>query len=446
MLENDTHTQVEELHKPVSVGRFSPPPEGPGEAVQEIISYRPHWMIRRGNVIFFSVILLLLALTLFIQYPDVVTGSARLVALNAPKTVAAHKEGKLIAIPVSSQQRVTKRQHLAYIESTADYKEVLGMNQWVTAAIERTRRGSFENLATTTLPSYYNLGELQTTYQSFGHEWGESKQFFGSGYYQKKKLSLQQDLAFNARLKANINQQQALTKQEQGLQKTEYDAYDSLAKEKLVAPMELNKYKSGLLGKEQTLAQTAAQLINNDVAAHSKQKELLDLQKQVLDQQQKLLTALLLLKSEAEKWMHQYVVIAPEDGTVFFITTIQPNEQVTAGQELFYIQPGASTYYAQLMAGQSGLGKVAEGQAVRLKVESYPSEEYGYVKGIVTSIASFPNRRDSFLVKVDLPNGLKTAYNKEIFFRNNLLARAEIITDDRKLFDRFFDPLKKLWK
>jgi hypothetical protein len=30
--------------------------------------------------------------------------------------------------------------------------------------------------------------------------------------------------------------------------------------------------------------------------------------------------------------------------------------------------------------------------------------------------------------------GLQTSYQKEIFFRNNLSARGEIITDDRKLF------------
>jgi hypothetical protein len=39
--------------------------------------------------------------------------------------------------------------------------------------------------------------------------------------------------------------------------------------------------------------------------------------------------------------------------------------------------------------------------------------------------------------------GLKANYNKEIFFRNNLSAQAEIITDDRKLFDRFLGQLKQ---
>ena len=47
--------------------------------VKEIISYRPHWMIRKGNILFFTVLISLLALTWFISYPDIVNGSARLV-------------------------------------------------------------------------------------------------------------------------------------------------------------------------------------------------------------------------------------------------------------------------------------------------------------------------------------------------------------------------------
>ncbi len=416
------------------------------EEVKDIISYRPHWMIRRGNIVFFSTLLLLLLLTLFIEYPDVINGTARLVAVNGPKTAVAHVPGKIMAVTVSSKQQVIIGQPLAYIESTADYKEVIPMYKWVNEKIEQIKNETFSLLLTSAIPVYNNLGDIQTAYQSLEHEWEEARQFYGSGYYQKKKLALQQDLLFTAKLKATISQQERLSKQEQQLQLNEYAAYDSLAKDKVVAPLELNKYKSGLIQKEQSLTQTSAQLITNDVAAHNQQKELLDLQKAVTDQQQKLLSALLLVKTDAEKWMQQYVVTAPEAGQLFFIAPLQAAEQVTAGQELFYIQPASSNYYVQLTIGQNGLGKVREGQAVRLKAESYPSEEYGYLKGSVTSISNYPNRRDSFLVKVELAKCLTTTYGKEIFFRNNLLASGEIITDDRKLFDRFFDPLKKLWR
>ncbi len=81
-----------------------------------------------------------------------------------------------------------------------------------------------------------------------------------------------------------------------------------------------------------------------------------------------------------------------------------------------------------------------------IKVESYPSSEFGHLAGNIAYISNMPNRKDSFLVKVNLQNGLKTNYGKTIFFRNNLAAQAEIITDDRKLFDRFMGQLKQVWQ
>ena len=63
--------------------------------VQEIIRYRPHWFIRRGNLIFLVIISTLLMLAYFIKYPDVVKASARLSAINAPKMLESKIEGKL---------------------------------------------------------------------------------------------------------------------------------------------------------------------------------------------------------------------------------------------------------------------------------------------------------------------------------------------------------------
>ena len=48
-------------------------PEAPAlvsNEVQEIISYRPHWIIRRGNVFFFCTLVLLCAFAWVIHYPD----------------------------------------------------------------------------------------------------------------------------------------------------------------------------------------------------------------------------------------------------------------------------------------------------------------------------------------------------------------------------------------
>ena len=104
------------------------------------------------------------------------------------------------------------------------------------------------------------------------------------------------------------------------------------------------------------------------------------------------------MKSEIERWMQTYVLVAPEDGKLLYVTTLRENEFISNGQSLFYIEPVRTSFYAELNAGQKGFGKIKTGQQVRIKVESYPDNEFGYLNGKVNYISNMPNRRDSFLI------------------------------------------------
>lgn len=416
------------------------------DEIQEVIGYRPHWIIRRGNFFFLLIILSLLALTWFIKYPDIINASAKLVALNPPRLITSKVQGKLLKLFVSNEQAIKKGQHLGYMESTAAYDEVIKLQDWIDQIIIETEARKYDVLVESPLPQLSDLGELQSSYQGFQDELLETRQILVNGYYQKMKGALLKDLQYQAELKNNALEQQKFLEQDKQLQTTEYKAYESLAKDKVIAPLELNQYKSKLIAKEQSLAQVNVQITNNDISIHNKEKELLDLQKNVLDQRQKFHSALLELKSEVEKWMQQYVLIASEKGKVLFVSSLGENEVILSGQALFYIQPPQTQFYAELMTGQKGLGKIKPGQKVMIKVDSYPTDEFGYLTGKVIYISNFSNRKDSFLVKVALPNGLQTSYNKNLFFRNDLSARAEIITNNRKLFDRLTGQLKQIWE
>lgn len=416
------------------------------DEIQEVIGYRPHWIIRRGNFFFLLIILSLLALTWFIKYPDIINASAKLVALNPPRLITSKVQGKLLKLFVSNEQAIKKGQHLGYMESTAAYDEVIKLQDWIDQIIIETEAHKYDVLVESPLPQLSDLGELQSSYQGFQDELLETRQILVNGYYQKMKGALLKDLQYQAELKNNALEQQKFLEQDKQLQTTEYKAYESLAKDKVIAPLELNQYKSKLIAKEQSLAQVNVQITNNDISIHNKEKELLDLQKNVLDQRQKFHSALLELKSEVEKWMQQYVLIASEKGKVLFVSSLGENEMILSGQALFYIQPPQTQFYAELMTGQKGLGKIKPGQKVMIKVDSYPTDEFGYLTGKVIYISNFSNRKDSFLVKVALPNGLQTSYNKNLFFRNDLSARAEIITNNRKLFDRLTGQLKQIWE
>jgi HlyD family secretion protein len=191
-----------------------------------------------------------------------------------------------------------------------------------------------------------------------------------------------------------------------------------------------------------SLQQMDAQMINNDMAIHNKQKEILELYKFIADQAQKFRTSLLNLKSRLEEWRQRYIVTATENGKVLYASFLQENELINNNQELFYVQPEQSQFYGRLSVSQSGLGKVKPGQKVLIRMDSYPSSEFGYLTGYVDFIPAIPNPRDSFLIKVVLPNGLHTSYNKRIFFRNNLSGQAEVITNNRRLLERVMGGLK----
>lgn len=416
------------------------------DEVQEVISYRPHWFVRKGNILFLFIILGLLALTWIIKYPDVIYGSARLVAVNPPKLITSKTGGKLLKLFVVNEQMVQKARHLGWLESTADYKEVLQLQEWVDQTAEAINNDNYDYIASHELPQFNRLGELQVQYQQFQNHFKIAIQTLTSGYYQKKKTALQKDLQFLANLKNNTYHQKQLQEHDRELQQKEYKAYESLANDKVIAPLELNQYKSKLIAKEQSLEQLNAQMTNSDINGHAKQKEILDLEKQVTDQQQQFHSALLELKSEIEKWIQQYVLVAPEDGKVLFVSFLQENELISNGQPLFYIQPEQTKFYVEMMTGQKGIGKIQQGQKVMIKAEGYPSNEFGYLSATINYISSIPNHRDSFLVKAELPKGLLTNYGKTIYFRNNLSAYGEIITDNRRLFSRFTSELEQIWK
>ncbi len=106
----------------------------------------------------------LVSLTFVISYPDVVVGSARLVAVNAPKLVVAKTGGKLEKLLVRNEQQVTSGQRLAYLQSTAKHEQVLQLQSWIDTTIVHLQSNDLHTLASLPLPNLIELGELQPDY------------------------------------------------------------------------------------------------------------------------------------------------------------------------------------------------------------------------------------------------------------------------------------------
>lgn len=412
--------------------------------VQEIISYRPHWMIRKGNVVFLGVLLLAITGSWFIRYPDVISASGRLVAIDGPKTIIARTDGKLVKLLVQNEANVLIGQPVAYLQSTAKHEEVLQLFNWISSVEQKVATGAFEQMPP--LPVSFYLGELQPDYEAFKLQWQELQNLAGNGYYRKKRAAITYDLDLLVQQRNGLIKQNNLLDSDFVLQQTDYLAKAYLTDEKVMAPLELNMEKGKLLQKQQSIEQMNSQLLGNVVNRHNKSKELIELDKNVLDLQLKFQSALFTLKSKTQDWINRYILTAAQSGKLYYNSFLQENQFITAGTELFFVQPPASSYYAEIKAGQAGIGKVAVDQKVLLYYDGYPSEEFGYLTGKLSYISNIPGRTDSFLLRVVLPDGLITNRGKQIYFRNNLHAKAEIITNNRRLTERFTGKLYELMK
>ena len=63
------------------------------EEVQDILTKVPHWMIRWGNVLFLALILLLLFITWFVKYPDIIPSEAVITTQIPPQKEYAKTTG-----------------------------------------------------------------------------------------------------------------------------------------------------------------------------------------------------------------------------------------------------------------------------------------------------------------------------------------------------------------
>ena len=148
-------------------------------------------------------------------------------------------------------------------------------------------------------------------------------------------------------------------------------------------------------------------------------------------------------------WEQKYVFKAPFDGKVEFLKFISDGQFVQAGEAVFGVIPKENHIYGQVLLPANGAGKVKENSKVVIKLENYPYMEYGYIEGYVSSISLVTQTQktgektiETYLINVELPNGLTTNYEETLDFKYELGGTADIIVKDRRLIERLFDNLR----
>ncbi len=414
------------------------------DELQDIITKVPSWLIRWGISLFFSILVLIVALSAFIRYPDVVKASLKINSPNAAKPIVAKVPGKLVKLLVTEGQEIKAGQPLAYLESTADHPHVLSLladlEQLQHSMLSNNTLGSFDiNQKNDT-----HLGELQSAYQTFYNEYLSYTASVNNGFLVKKKAYLEKDLSDIAKQQQQLDAQRVIQKRDLELAEQEYNVAKKLLQEKAETPSQFRQEESQYLAKKTPLVQTETEAINQSNNYTTKQKEILELDNDVLQEKAKFLQALNSLISSTEDWKNKYILTAPLHGKVSFQGIVQENETLQSNQEVFYINPGNEHFFGDMTISQTNIGKVKIGQKVLIKLKGYPYEEFGMIKGTITYISDLPYKDSVFTSHVSFNTSGYAGLRKSIHLKQGMTADAEIVTQDASILQRIGWSLFKL--
>lgn len=127
------------------------------------------------------------------------------------------------------------------------------------------------------------------------------------------------------------------------------------------------------------------------------------------------------------------------------MTVWSRNQNVKAGETVFTIQPSdSSRVLGKALLLLQGSGKVHVGQRVHIRLNNYPDQEFGYVKGQVASISPAPTEEGMYIVEITLLDGMQTNYGKQLPVSRELKGTADIILADKNVLERLLAPLRKM--
>ena len=416
------------------------------EEVQEILSKIPHWMIRWGSILFLILLVLVIALTWFIKYPDVINSKAIVTTKIPPQKEYAQISGKIDELLVLDNELVNHGQPLAILENTANFEDVFFLKSIIDTI--KPNNISFQ-FPIDSIPILF-LGEIDLSFALFENSYIQ--------YLINKKLqpfsnesSANQYILTELTLRlGNLDSQKRLNADELALKKKDLQRNKILFEKGVISEIDYENKQLEYLQAErsyQNLNVSVSQIreaISN--ANRNKKGNEINRVKEEMILLKNVIQTFNQLKKSVKDWEHQYVLKSNIEGQVSFLNYWRENQSVNLGDLVFTIIPSQnSSFIAKLKTPVQNSGKIKLGQRVNVKLENYPDTEFGTITGVVENISLLPDDNGLYLIDVALPKELITSYNKEIDFKQEMQGVAEIITEDLRLIERFFYQLKSVF-
>lgn len=415
------------------------------EELNEALGTPPSWIARFGVQSAYLAIIVLLAAAFFVKYPDVVEAPMILTVPNPAVELVAKKTGLLEHVLVEHNETVEIGQLIASFASTANLMDIDTLEKNLQFFSDRVFAEDIQRFKPLL---NLQLGSIQEAYTVFLKDYNALK--FG--------------VMSNNEMKTIARKRSEITELENSIF-LEEKRLDGLSNRRAIAQTSINRLKSEYLDDPKESAKKLdeysveiAKIEDDSIFITTKinnyRRNIKEIQNEIAEfrqstgSDQQFLTFQIEkqinnLKSQIRLWKNDNLLYAPIAGRVIFNKNFGvENQTVRPGDLILEIYPAddIGQVFAKVDLPNFNSGSVESGQEVVIKVNNYPHLQHGIIKGIVRSKADvLQEDRKTYLVEVNLPEGLLTSFGKELEFSQGMQGTAEIITKEKRLLYRLFD-------
>lgn len=415
------------------------------EEVRDVLSDPPKAILRWGNTILFGFIIVLLLISWFIKYPDIITTQIVITTNIPPEKLVAKVPGKIEEILVKDKATILKNTPLAVIENSANYNDVFLLKSIVDSIDIDKNKFPFEKLRAA------QLGEIESFFAVFQKESiADDLNTKLQPYKVEGTAQSYETIQLKERLSL-LESQKSIHQNELILQKNDLDRYETLYKKGIIATQEVEKQRLLFLQSQKNFKGVLSTISNLKSSLNELNKNIKTTQinenKENVNLQRNVIQAFYQLKKAIKDWELSYVLRSSIDGKVSFLQLWAENQTVSAGDNVFAVIPtNESGYIGKVKALAQNSGKIKIGQIVNIRLANYPDREFGMLNGNIKAISLTPDKDGNLLINVSLLKGLETSYKKQIVFQQEMSGTADIVTEDLRLIERLLYQFRDIFK
>jgi len=404
----------------------------------------PKWITKWGNTVVLLALLLIIGLSLFIKYPDVLPGKITIETKDQAIRVVSNEAGKIYQISVKDSSLVSEGDILVIIENTESWEDI----QKVESFINQLDESSFDKINP---KEFAALGAIKKSYSELLFNISAYQHFLKRDIVQNKIQLLTEQVNHLNGLNLHIEKRKKLLSSETEIAEKKYHRNLLLLEDNLISNTDFEDVEVVVSQYKRQLESLSSEIIDNEIRINQLQIQILELRKgrdyEVRSQIETVKISIQNVQQDIIEWKNKFLILAPISGYISLSKNWDEKQYLKLNEEVLTILPEniADELIGKLLMPAAGLGKIKIGQRVNIELDGFTYQEFGHVLGRIDQISILP-QDEFYVVDIILMNELETTFNKIIEFKPEMTGIGFIITEEKKLFDRIFEMTLNVFK